>query len=299
MWTQVKTTKNIAQLFLLPLLITLLTACEERDVQHSTPQEAVKIRVGGSTTLSPVIRELAANFSKKRPNLEFDTSESSSGGGYTKLLQGDLDIACMSRSLTVKDLQESEAQNLMLDIFPVGSDAITLVVHPDRQNDLAYLTREQLVGIFFTETITDWRQISDSYEGPIVPYTGDSKSGTTVIFCSIINKSDPAELNQRVIRCESTLQSLKKLESDPNGISFGGFVTVSEMSLHALGYGEDEQEIVACTPKNIASHRYRLARPLQLVVRADADLNITEYIVYLLSSEGQDTISKYGFTPIR
>lgn len=300
MLTGIKISKLIGPFFLLPLLVTLSTGCDNHaDEQTISEQEVSEIRVGGSTTLSPVMRELVANFSEKRPDLQFHMSESSSGAGYMKLLEGDLDMACMSRVLSVKDLQESEARNVMLDIFTIGSDAIALAVHPDRKNDLAHLTREQLVGIFFTGTITNWNQISDTYEGPIVPYTGEIDSGTAVTFCSIINKSEPSDLNQRVIRCESTAESLKKVTLDPNAISFGGFVSVSQMSLHQLAYGENEQNIVACTPDNIASHRYGLARPLQVVVRADADLQITEYVAYLLSSDGQGAISNYGFTPIR
>lgn len=109
-----------------------------------------RIRIGGSTSVKPLIMELAENYMAFNPNAEILVESSDSGDGLTRTMSGELDFGMASR-----DLKDYEME--LLDYEAIAKDDIAVIVNPD--NPLEDLTTDDLKKIFTGEYLR-WDELN-------------------------------------------------------------------------------------------------------------------------------------------
>lgn len=109
------------------------------------------IVVAGSTSVAPLMQNLADAYMGINPNATVVVEESDSTDGLTRAMQGTCDLGMASR-----DLKDYEIE--LLAYVEIAKDDIAVVVN--NENPLTTLSSAQLKSIF-TGEITSWEQLNE------------------------------------------------------------------------------------------------------------------------------------------
>ena len=113
-------------------------------------QAAGEMKIVGSTSVAPLMSELAAAYEGINTHADISVVPSNSADGLTRTMQGECDFGMASREL--KDY-EKELLNYRL----IANDDIVVIVNKD--NPLTNITLEQLKGIY-TGELAGWQELS-------------------------------------------------------------------------------------------------------------------------------------------
>lgn len=108
------------------------------------------LEICGSTSMAPLMRELAEAYEKENPNAHIQITESDSSAGLKEAMEGSCDFGMCSRELKS---YEKEILNYEL----AARDGIAVIVNG--QNPLEDITSEQLRGIYSGE-ISRWEELN-------------------------------------------------------------------------------------------------------------------------------------------
>ena len=111
------------------------------------------ITIAGSTSVAPVIENLAAEYKKLNENVNIEIQQIGSGAGIQSVIQGTADIAMSSRDLAQDEMVEGIASTR------IALDGIAVIVNTN--NEINNLTKEELMKIF-TGEITQWSELKQS-----------------------------------------------------------------------------------------------------------------------------------------
>lgn len=110
-----------------------------------------KIKITGSTSVAPLMEELAEAYMALNPNAEIQVTASDSSDGLTKAMSGEYDFGMSSREL--KDYEKE-----LLDYEAIAYDDIVIIVNED--NPLQDITLSQLKSIY-TGNIIKWEELNE------------------------------------------------------------------------------------------------------------------------------------------
>lgn len=105
------------------------------------------VKVGGSSSVSPVMEKLAEEYEKVNPNVNIEVNTSDSSTGMSATAEGTLDIGMASR-----DLKDSENEKGLTGTV-IAKDGIAVVIN--KENTVTDITLEQLKKIY-TGEVTTW-----------------------------------------------------------------------------------------------------------------------------------------------
>ena len=109
-----------------------------------------KVTLAGSTSVSPLMDELAAAYKELNPDVVIEIQQSGSGAGLQSALEGVCDIGMSSR-----ELKDSEKE-VGLTPTVMALDGIAVIVNKD--NRIGTLNSEQIQSIYIGET-TSWADV--------------------------------------------------------------------------------------------------------------------------------------------
>ena len=109
------------------------------------------IVIGGSSSVYPLIKELAENYIKINPNAEITVKQSDSTDGLTGAMNGTYDLGMSSREL--KDYEKE-----LLDYEMIARDGIAVVVN--KSNPLTDISSDQLKQIY-TGDKKEWGNLNE------------------------------------------------------------------------------------------------------------------------------------------
>jgi phosphate transport system substrate-binding protein len=259
------------------------------------------IRVGGSTTLLPVVSDAASRFMEKfgtwdkvdpalpaKQILIFVTG-GGSGFGVNSSINGTVDIGMSSR-----DLKDEEKAKLGEHAeYLVSKDCIAFAVN--KKNPLAKLnnlSRMDVVRIFSGEAKTFKDVRADLPAKPIVVVMRDMAGGSTEILQKMVLKEKTFSSN--AIQAPSQGANMKKVEGNASAIAYlSSVIAMGNPDLKVLSY-----EGVLPTNENVVSGKYAITRPLLLVVKGVPSPAQRKFIDYMLN-EGQAVVAEYGFVPVQ
>lgn len=110
-----------------------------------------EINITGSTSVAPLMEELAAEYMKLNPNAVIQVTESDSSDGLTKAMSEECDFGMSSREL--KDYEKE-----LLDYEVIANDDIAVIVNTG--NPLQDITLSQLKSIY-TGNIVKWEELNE------------------------------------------------------------------------------------------------------------------------------------------
>ena len=109
-----------------------------------------EIKITGSTSVAPLMEELAEEYMKLNPNAVIQVIASDSSDGLTKAMSSECDFGMSSREL--KDYEKE-----LLDYEVIANDDIAVIVN--RDNPLKDITLSQLKSIY-TGDIEKWEELN-------------------------------------------------------------------------------------------------------------------------------------------
>lgn len=104
------------------------------------------VKVGGSSSVSPVMEKLAEEYEKINPDVNIEVNISDSSTGVSATAENTLEIGMASRELKDSELEKG------LTATAIAKDGIAVIVN--KENTVTNLTLEQLKNIYTGETLT-------------------------------------------------------------------------------------------------------------------------------------------------
>ncbi len=162
---------------------------------------------------------------------------------------------------------------------------------PDEQKKL----REQIEGIF-TGKITNWKEVGGNDE-KIVAYSRESSSGTFEFFKESVLENK--NYGSTVLLMPATGAIVQSVTQTKGAIGYIGLAYM-EKTVKDLKISYDQgKTFVEGTVENAKSKKYPVTRPLYYYYLSKDEAKVKPFIDYVLSAEGQKTVTEVGYVPIK
>jgi phosphate transport system substrate-binding protein len=261
------------------LLFFIASAAQAQTSPGAPP--ARPILVTGSSTVSPLVTDIARRFERLNPGITVDVQSGGSGRGIADLRADATDIAMVSRPLA-----ESERD---LFAFPLCRDGAAIVVH--RSNPLQALSSRQLMELL-TGGITDWKQLGVR-PGPIrLAWRTEGQAIPELLLQHL--KLKPEQIRSHATFFENS-DAVKFAASDRNAVTIAAFGVAERSASSGAAVKLIAYEGVTPTAQTVRDHTYALSRPLLLVTRRVPTGSPKRFIDYAVSGAVTDLHQKHGF----
>ncbi len=265
-------------------------------------QEETSIRIGGSSTLSPIIAKCADNFTEEfktwdkvdaslpAENIVIFVSTGGSGFGVKSTIDGTFDMGLVAR--TLKDEEKAELKEGTTN--QIGSDVLTIAVNP--QNPITTvkpdITREELKKIFSGEIAT-WKQLDPALpDKAIIVAVRDLGGGASEVFDTAVMKDTAVSKDAQQIPSMGALAG-KVMENEMAiGYVSSGLVNQNADKLFALSI-----DGIAPSLENIKSGKYDIGRPLLIITKSAPTAKQQAFLDYLMSDKGFAVVEDLGYIP--
>ncbi len=247
--------------------------------------ESVKIAVTGSSTIAPLMAEIAKRYESKHPGVRIDVQTGGSSRGVTDARKGLSPIGMVSRAL--KDDEKD------LKAHTIAKDGICMIVHKD--NKVGPLSADQIRGIYKGE-ITSWSAVG-AHDAPITVVQKAEGRSTLELFLSHFKLKNP-ECKAHVIIGDNE-QGVRTVAGNEDGIGYVSVGTAefshkSGQPIRCLDLGG-----VPATIENVKNEKFPMVRPLNLVTKGEVSKEVADLIAFAQSPEVDDLVKAQAFVPLR
>jgi phosphate transport system substrate-binding protein len=168
----------------------------------------------------------------------------------------------------------------------VARDGIAVIVHPE--NKISSISTEQLRRIL-NGLIKNWQEVGGD-DHPVRIVSREAGSGTRSSFEQIIGNVNL--ITDAVIQNSSgTVRETVANDKDTIGYISHGVLNQKVKAIQVDG--------AHCTKEDIVAGRYKLVRPVFFLARGEQSAAVKAFVDYVLSPEGQETITKEGLLPAK
>ncbi|MBW3564473.1 MAG: substrate-binding domain-containing protein [Acidobacteria bacterium] len=250
------------------------------------------LRVNGSTTVNPVVTEIANILTRENQMMITVDTQGGSSGGISGVADGSAGIGMSSKPLSRSDRERYPDADF--HAFVIGIDAVALAVNENVWNGrVRHVTREQVREIYEKE-ITNWKEIGGP-DSPIVFLDKEPGRGTWEVFADWLYPDGDAPTI-------SHSQVGGNEEGRTKAATTGGAITQLSASwvadspgIDALGIVAENGEIVEPTHEAIQRDAYPIRRPLLLITNGPPDPEEQKLIDFALSERGREIVAKHGY----
>ncbi len=208
-----------------------------------------------------------------------------------------IDIAAAARGLNPST---DDPSGLLNDIL-MGREVIAMIVNPS--TGFSGITYSQIEGIY-EGTFNNWGELGGQ---TLIPRARNLESGLHQTFCSnswFANVN--GTLEDQVIaatglpRLNSDADMINAIASNPNQIGYvglGSVLTNNRVKVLSLSLSSNPPEYWTPTLKNIYAGNYPQGRGLHLwYLKSDPDAKqcVNDYLTFILSKAGQDSVEAAG-----
>lgn len=306
--------KNLKLIAVSMALLMLLTGCSKaaaepvediveeavQTVEERRVEEIHTVILTGSSTLAPVVTQLAVEFAENNKNwnavndtfadeaIDIVINGGGSGAGAKSMIEGSANLGLVSRPIkdSEKELMPEFAE------YKLGTDALTISINPENKlYDLQQsLSTEELQKIFSGEYKT-WKQLNAELpDEEIVVVTRDIGGGAHGVFQKKI--MGDLEVSDNVIQAPSMGALVTKIIENKNAIGYASFGVVNQ-NLGALT--PMSVDGIAPTRENIVSGAYIISRPLLIIKNGALKPQEEALLDFMLSERGMALVSELGF----
>ncbi|GAA4451462.1 phosphate ABC transporter substrate-binding protein [Novipirellula rosea] len=238
----------------------------------------------GSSTVAPLIGEIAKQFEAQHPGVRVDVQSGGSSRGVADTRRGLADIGMVSR-----DLKTGEQD---LTAFTIARDGICVIVH--RDNPVTSLTDDQIVAIY-TDRINNWKEVGGS-DAPITVVNKAEGRSTLELFVSHFDL-DNAQIKADAVIGDNE-QGIKTVAGNPNAISYVSVGTAEYDATHDVAIKLLPLAGIAASIENVRAGTFPLSRPLNLVVTSEPTGIVEEFIAFARSRDVNEIILEQYFVPL-
>jgi phosphate transport system substrate-binding protein len=260
---------------ILSVLLVLLTlgsaGCQAAPSADAGP---ATLRISGSTSMAPVLRELAAAYRLKHPNVQIEVLGNGSQAGLQELKAGKVDLAAVSWKADGEEIPAG------LRAVPLARDGIAVIVHPG--NRIADLTLAQVRSLYRGE-IQDWKALG----GPALETSVISRedgSGTRDAFEAAVMGGERVTFNALVM--PTTQAVIEHVRRHPEAVGYVSMAAITD-TVRAVPV-----EGLLPTPAAVRDGAYHLTRHLYLVASTNPTPEVSRFLDFIRSAEGQAIIGR-------
>ena len=256
-------------------------------------EDLISIR-GAQVAAEPVTA--AAAQIKKHTGLEFRiVTEGGSGGAVGAIGEDIVDVALLSRKVSPREHASWPERQFTQAQF--GEQALLIVVpEPVWKAGVHAISKEQLRDIY-EGRLKNWKALGGE-DRKIVFYNRDTRSSAWELLMFFIygdtRKAPPVEAEVLTEPSDVTTA----VEYSGGSISVLEYSAERPAAVRALGIRLEDGSVVEPTPKNIASGKYELARPLVIATARKPAGKVRRFVEFMLSAEGQAFVKKTGHIPV-
>jgi phosphate transport system substrate-binding protein len=268
-----------------------------------------KIKSVGSDTMNNLMARWAEGFKKEYPNVEVEVEGKGSGTAPPALIQGAAQFGPMSRPMKKMEIDDFEAKfGYKPTQVPTSLDALAVYVHKD--NPIKSLTLQQVDAIFSKtrkggadKDVKTWGDLGlegEWADKPISLYGRNTASGTYAFFKEhILLAGDYKDSVKEQPGSAAVVDSVGK-DKFAMGYSGIGYKTADVRAVPLAKTAKSKA--IEATAENVYSDDYPLSRYLYIYVNykpnSELDPLRREFLKYVLSKDGQETVIKDGYFPI-
>lgn len=260
--------------FLIYTLVFLLSACSQNNEQQ-------KLVITGSSTVAPLITEIAKRFEQSHNHVRIDVQTGGSSRGIVDVRKNLADIGMVSRALKPNEKD--------LTAHTVALDGITLIVNKD--NPITELTHTQLIDIF-TGKSKNWKSFGGQDQKIVVVNKAEGRS-TLELFLKHFDLKN-SEIMADIIIGDNQ-QGLITVAGNQLGI---GYVSIGAASYEAKnGASIRLLPINGIEPilANVKNETFPISRPLNIVTSGELNELTEKFIQFAQSSEVHDLVEQQFF----
>ncbi len=261
----------------------------------------------GSDTLNNLMTYWAEGFAKQYPNVKIQVEGKGSATAPPALIAGTAQLGPMSRPMKSTEIDAFEKKfGYKPTAIGVALDALGVYVNKD--NPLQSLSIEQVDSIFSStracggKDISNWGQLglSGDWAAPISLYGRNSASGTYAYFKE--HAMCKGDYKDSVKEQPGSATVVEGVTNDRFGIGYSGMgyktAGVRILPLSPLG----STKTYEATAENVYAGTYPISRYLYIYINRapgqPVDPLVKNFVLYVLSQEGQQLVVKDGFVPL-
>lgn len=250
-------------------------------------------RIKGSDTLLPLTQELAEEYLDSHPDEEIIVTGGGSGVGIAALPENTTDIAMASRRIRFSEKLKFADLGLDAREVIVAYDALAVVVNPS--NPVDSLTREQLEAIFRGK-VTNWKEVGGD-DCRIVVYSRETSSGTYEFFKESVLENK--NYMSSILSMPATGAIIQSVRQTRGAIGYIGLAYLNRyVKPLAVSY-DGGSHYAYPSVGTAASGQYPIVRPLYYYYDPRKEAEVSSFISFALSPEGQESVLEQGFIPVR
>jgi phosphate transport system substrate-binding protein len=262
----------------------------------------------GSDTLNNLMTLWAEGYKREYPNVRIQIEGKGSSTAPPAMIQGTAQLGPMSRTMKAEEIDAFE-KKYGYKPTPIRVAVDGLAVFVNKDNPVKCLTMQQVDGIFSKgracggKAIANWGQagVTDAAwaKQPLSLYGRNSASGTYGYFKEhALCKGDYKDTVKEQPGSASVVQGVTE---DKFAVGYSG-VGYKTSGVRAVPIAAKAGNCVDDSPENILSGKYPLARFLYVYVNKapnkPVDPLVREFVKFVLSQQGQQTVVKDGFIPL-
>jgi len=263
---------------LLSIAATLLSSCAQPQLA-ATPAPVV-LHLAGSTSMQPLLRDLAAAYSERYPYVSFDFAEMGSTAGLEALRRGNADLALVSRELAPEEELDAQSGERPLAYTVIALDGIAVIVN--ERNPLRSLGQPELRKVL-TAQVTDWADLGTP-AGEITVVSREDGSATRTVFEELV-------MNGRPVTPMAIIMPGSQAVRDYVAAHEGA---IGYVSIGYLGQGLAALAIEAVQPQgeSIEDGSCPLTRPFLLVTLPNPSSAVTAFVQFAQSVAAQAIVRR-------
>ena len=191
-------------------LLALSCGCKGQGSEKASSDaaEGGKVRLLGSSTVTPLAGPLADAYGKSHPTTQFDMEESNSNWGIGALRSGMTDIA-----LSIKPPSGEEDKNLVA--HSVARDGLCMIVHKD--NPVEALSDDQIRNIFEGK-VANWKEVGGK-DAPLVRLNHAEVRTTLVMFVKYLGVQ-VSDMKYTDVVIGSDKEAIQGVVNKPDAITY-------------------------------------------------------------------------------
>lgn len=278
------------------------------DAPPYAPEQPISgsIELVGSTLMQPLATLWMDEFSKIHPELKKTIDCQGSEESFKKLETSPAVLGLLSREVTSDELASLNKDNQRKYVaINVGYDAIAIVVHPS--NPIRALAWDAQSGsplsIGGDKSVSKWADLGvdgDLGDKPLNFILITPSHGLRSVSESVLGlaKNPNASKSEK----QNQLEIIEAVAADPTAIAVVSAQRVPKDSVRALPIALDASRVISPANPQAVDEGYPLLRKLSIIARLDESGKLTpqvdEFLRFVLSRHGQDTLIQDGLIPL-
>lgn len=264
-----------------PWLKLLLLLCLMPPIFSAGAEE--RLLLSGSSTLAPLMSELARQYHLSHPEIAIMVSPGGSQLGIADARAGKVDIGMVSRALHPDEKD--------LFAFTVAREGVALVVN--RENPLRSVSWTQAVELLTGRT-ANWKALGGPDAAVLVISRPAGYSSLEVV--SKFFRLEPQDIRAGVLAVDSS-EALYAAATNRHALVFFSAGLAEREAARGVPVRALQLDGIPATSAAVREGRYPLVRPLNLVTRAIPTQSARAFIEFVLSPTASKTIEQYDFVP--